>query len=266
MGMIRRADLEGHTQNAYVMDLGDLEKRGNSLIDAANTKATQIIQDAVKERERLISDASQEGHKQGLAQGLEQGLEQGRAEGLEQAREAHREKLEQLESIWGDQLAHFEQQRDSMLEAARVQVVELAAKIAQRVVHRVVELDPTVVVRELESVLSTVTEPTRLVISVHPEDADLAKEELPRLIDRFASCEHAQVVTDPSIPRGSCVARTPGGGMVDASLNKQIDRIIDSLLPSGHVHEGAMKLPDSYEELPQQPSPDEQPDEQEDAA
>ncbi|HCT44566.1 MAG TPA: hypothetical protein DF699_05090, partial [Phycisphaerales bacterium] len=166
MGMIRRADLEGHTQNAYVMDLGDLEKRGNSLVDAANAKATQIIEDALKERDRLISTASEEGHEQGLAQGLEQGLEKGRAEGLEEAREAHRQKLEQLETIWGDQLAHFEQQRDSMLEAARVQVVELAAKIAQRVVRRVVELDPGVVTRELESVLSTITEPTRLVISV----------------------------------------------------------------------------------------------------
>ncbi|MAO22183.1 MAG: hypothetical protein CMJ35_12870 [Phycisphaerae bacterium] len=266
MGMIRRADLEGHTQNAYVMDLGDLEKRGNSLVDAANAKATQIIEDALKERDRLISTASEEGHEQGLAQGLEQGLEKGRAEGLEEAREAHRQKLEQLETIWGDQLAHFEQQRDSMLEAARVQVVELAAKIAQRVVRRVVELDPGVVTRELESVLSTITEPTRLVISVHPDDAVMVKEELPHLIERFASCEHAQIVTDPALPRGSCIARTPGGGVVDASLNGQIDRIIDSLLPTGHVHEGAMKLPDRPEsDATAEPTSD-QSDEQEDAA
>ncbi|HSG65714.1 MAG TPA: FliH/SctL family protein [Gammaproteobacteria bacterium] len=267
MGMIRRADLEGHTREAYVMDLSDLEKRGNTLVDAANAKATQIVQGALKKREQLLSTATDEGREQGYADGLAQGREQGHADGIEQARAEYCEKLDQLDSTWSEQLAHFEQQRDAMIEAARVQVVELAAKIAQRVVRRVVELDPSVVQHELESVLSTITEPTRLVISVHPDDAELAKRELPRMIERFASCEHAQVVTDPALPRGSCIARTPGGGVIDASLSKQLDRIIDSLLPSGHVPEGAMKLPESHGTTPDQsiPSDDEQ-DEQEDAA
>lgn len=245
MGMIRRADLGEHTRDAYVMDLGDLEKRGNALVEAANSKATQIVRDARAERERLIGNASEEGRKAGHSEGYQAGLEQGRAEGLEQARDEHCQRLEELAAMWGEQLVAFEQQRDSMLEAARVQVVELAACIARRVVRRVVQMDPGVVVRELESVLSSVTEPTRLVISVHPDDAELTRAELPKLIDRFASCEHAQVVTDPALCRGSCVARTPGGGVIDASLTTQIDRIVESLLPSGHVAEGALRLPDS---------------------
>lgn len=269
MGMIRRADLGEHTRDAYVMDLGDLEKRGSALVEAANTKAAQIIRDARAERDRLIGDASEEGREQGHAQGYQDGLAQGRAEGLEEARAEHRQRLEELAAMWGEQLGAFEQQRDAMIEAARVQVVELAACIAQRVVRRVVELDPGVVVRELASVLSSVTEPTRLVISVHPDDAELTRAELPKLIDRFASCEHAQVVTDPSLSRGSCVARTPGGGVIDASLTTQIDRIVESLLPRGHVAEGALRLPDSgadREEPAETQGPDESAADQEDAA
>lgn len=264
MGMIKRADVEQYTRNAYVMDLDDLEKRGKALIDAANTQASQIIKDAGQERVNLISNASTKAREQGYEEGHSEGHEKGKTLGLAQAHEEHHKRLEQIETMWSEQLIGFEQKRDAMLESARVQVIELAAAIAQRVVRRMVQLDPGVVLKELESVLSTVTEPTRLVISVNPEDAELAQRELPGMIDRFASCEHAQVITDPSLPRGSCVARTPGGGLVDASLTKQLDRIVESLLPDGHIPEGALQLPNVGETDPKQSEEDT--DDQEDAA
>ncbi len=242
MGMIKRADLEAYTRDAYVMDLSDLEKRGSSLVEAAQAKATQIIRDARKEREQLIGSAQEQGHSEGYKSGHSEGHEQGCKEGIEQARAQQAQEIEQLLVTWTEQLGYFEQRRDALLEAARVQVVELAAAIAQRVVRRVVELDPSVVADQLESVLSSVTESTRLVVRVHPNDAERVREELPKLVDRFASCEHAQIVTDPSLQPGSCVACTAAGGVIDASISTQLDRIIDAMLPRGHRADGAMGL------------------------
>ncbi|MCA9275500.1 MAG: hypothetical protein KDA29_05700 [Phycisphaerales bacterium] len=234
MGLIKRADIESYTRDACVMDLSDLRVRGDALVKAANDKATQIIREAQKERERLVATAKDEGHKQGYELGYAEGLSKGHEEGAAQARADHAEVFQQLITIWSDQLGAFEQQRDEMLEGARVQLIELAAMIASRVVRRVIELDPGTVLRQLESVLSTVTEPTRLVISVHPDDAQLVKDELPMLVERFASCEHAQITTDPMLTPGSCVARTPSGGVIDSSIDTQLQRIVDSLVPNGH--------------------------------
>jgi flagellar assembly protein FliH len=255
MGMIKRADVESYTRDAYVMDLSDLERRGKSLVEAANNKAEDIIRAAQYTREKLISKAEKVGHDQGFAAGHEEGLAKGIAEGIEQARQAQTQELDQLVGLWSEQLGLFEQRRNAMLEEARVQVVQLAAAMASRVVRRSIELDAGIVLQELESVLSTITESTRLVLSVHPDDAALVAAELPALVDRFAGCEHAQVVTDPALQRGSCVARTSRGGTIDSSINTQLDRIIRALLPDGQdgtltsdkLHEGT-DTPDAQED------------------
>lgn len=258
MGMIKRADIEQYTRDAYVMNLSDLEKRGRSVIDAANAEAERIIRQAREERARLISSAEQTGQEQGYKEGYAKGLQEGTARGVEEARASTAEQIAGLESAWSEQLALFEQTRTQMLEQARVQVVELAAQIAKRVIRRSVELDPSLVLNELESVLSSITESTRFVISVHPEDAELIGQELPKMVERFSQCEHAQIVTDPGLERGSCVAKTTGGGVIDASIQTQLDRIIQALLPA----EGER----TREESIGLPTQDENPDQEQDAA
>jgi flagellar biosynthesis/type III secretory pathway protein FliH len=252
MGMIKRADIERYTRDAYVMNLSDIEKRGKQLIESANATASSVVKEAQDERERLINDAHDTGLEQGRREGHAEGFEKGKQEGIELARQEHAEVIGQLATMWADQLGAFERGRDEMLEAARVQVIELAAAIAQRVVHRTIKLDPSVIVSELESVLSAITESSRLVIRVHPEDADTIREEIPSLVDRFASCEHAQVVTDPSLARGSCIAQTSTGGEIDASIHAQLDRITDAILPKGHTRGEILELPDNNDEEPEQ--------------
>ncbi len=236
MGLIKRADFEDYTRDAYVMDLTDLEKRGRAVIDAANTQAQKILEDAQAQREKLIATAHQEGYEQGLREGIEKGHTDGSAAGIEEARAAQTQLLDQLTQMWATQLDAFDQHRDLMLEQARTQVVELGAMIASRVTRRVVELDPTIVVKQIEAALSSVTESTRLVISVHPDDIEHAQAELPALIERFSTCEHAQLITDATIETGSCIARTSTGGIIDASISTQLDRILDAMIPTGMSH------------------------------
>ena len=232
MGLIKRADIEDYTRESYVMDLQDLEKRGRALIDAANTQAAQMIQQAQNERDRLVSSGEKLGFEKGYQEGIEKGIVEGREKGIQEARESQSELLNQLSEMWVSQLDAFESQRDAMIEEARTQMVQLAAMIASRVTRRVVELDPSVVMNQIEAALSSMTEPSRLVIRVHPDDAQAAQVELAKMIDRFASCEHAQVIADSKIERGSCIAQTKSGGVIDASIPTQLDRIIDAILPS----------------------------------
>lgn len=237
MGLIKRADIEQYTRDSYVMDLGDLESRGKAVVAAANAEAESILNMAKAKRKQLLATAEKDGYDKGHRDGYEQGYIDGVVNGVEDARRDHSEILKQLEDVWTTQLNDFESKRDQMLNQARTQVVELAAKLAQRVVHRVVELDPTIVVKQMEAVLSTITEPSRLVISVNPDDIQIMQHSMSQLLERFATCEHAQVVSDPTLPKGSVVASTPTGGIIDASINTQLERVLDAILPDDHSME-----------------------------
>lgn len=231
MGMIRRADLEEYTRNALVMDLGDLGARGQALVDEANRRAEEILREAKAERERLLATARNEGYKAGYAEGLAKGTAEGEEKGSQQARAASSETLENLTRAWAGALDAFEQRRDAMLQAARTEVVRLAAEIASRVTRRVVELDEAAVLPQIEAVLGVVARPSRLTVRVHPDDLALAAAELPDIVSRFELCRHAELVADPSLGRGSCVAVTEDGGRIDAGISAQLDRVLAGLLP-----------------------------------
>ena len=266
MGVIKRADIEDYTRHAYVMDLDDLEKRGRSVVAAANAEAEQILLAANAKRAELLESAEKDGLSKGEKAGYEKGYADGVTQGVEAARTDHNEVLAQLSEIWTIQLDAFENQRNEMISQARTQIVELAAMIAQRVTRRIVELDPSVVLNQIEAALSSITESTRLVLSVHPDDAEISQTELHGMIEKFAACEHAQVVTDPSLERGSCVARTATGGIIDVTISNQLDRILDAMLPEDSGQKGAGRIVIDSEQDDSGLNPDENGAVQDDAA
>lgn len=235
MGMIRRADLDTAARAARVMDLGDLRARGEALVAAANAEAERIVREAHAERDRLLAGAREEGRRAGLEEGRAQGRAEGREAGAAEARQAAADRIAALAESWAGALDAFESRRDEMLACARTEVVRLAAEIATRVTRRAVQLDPATVAAQMEAVLATVARPTRLTLRVHPDDLALAQDELPDLLARFDLCRHADLLTDASLARGSCVATTDDGGRIDADVDAQLDRLVAAMLPGESV-------------------------------
>lgn len=231
MGMIRRADLAETARNALVMDLGDLSARGAALVQEANAHAEQILREARAERDRLIATARAEGFKAGHAEGSAKGHAEGLAKGCAEARAANAESIAAVAGAWAAALEAFESVREDMLQAARTEVVRLAAEIASRVTRRAVELDEAAVLPQLEAVLGAVVRPSRLTVRVHPDDLEMARAELPELMSRFELCRHAELLADASLDHGSCVATTDEGGRIDAGIGTQLERILAALMP-----------------------------------
>ena len=234
MGLIKRADIEQYTRDAYVMDLDDLESRGKAVVASANAEAESILGMAKAQRKKLLATAQKEGYDKGQRDGYGQGYIDGVVNGVEDAKKDRSVVLDGLINIWSDQLDEFELKRDMMLAQARSQVVELAAMLAQRIVHKTINVDTTVVLSQMEAILSTITESTRLVISVHPDDIAVMQHSMEEMIEKFVTCEHAQIVSDPTLIRGSVVASTTSGGIIDSSINTQLERVLESILPSNH--------------------------------
>jgi flagellar biosynthesis/type III secretory pathway protein FliH len=231
MALIRQSLANTVARDAVVLDLGDLVRQGEALKAKARAEADRIVAEAKAERARLVAGAAEEGRKEGLARGLEEGRRQGEASGRAEALAAAAEALKKLDARWSAALAEFEGARETMLLGARQDVLRLALAAAEMVTKRAIALRPEAAADQLAAVLGLIMRPTRLTVSVHPDDAALVREALPGLTERFAAAAHAEVAADAGLERGSCVARTGTGGVIDASVRTQLERIVEALLP-----------------------------------
>jgi flagellar assembly protein FliH len=231
MALIRQANAATMARDAIVLDLGDLAVQGELLRARARADAERIVEQAKAERERLLKGAVEDGRREGMAKGQEEGRKQGQEQGRKEALAAEAQRLKALDEAWQKSLAQFEGERDRMLIEARQDIVRLAGAMGEMVTKRALALEPGRVEDQLGAVLALVSKATHLTVSVHPDDEPLLREALPRLGARLGSSTHIDFVPDSSLERGSCIARTGSGGVIDASIRTQLQRIVEVLLP-----------------------------------
>lgn len=243
MALIRQADAGTIARDAIVLDLGDVQRQAQLIMDQARRRAEEIVAEAKAERARLVAGGAEEGRAAGMAKGLEEGRRSGAEQGRGAALQERKAGLETLEKRWTEALAGLEAERDRMLTEARADVLRLALQLASKVVKRRIEIDPGVVVDQIDAVLQLVARPTELLVSVHPEDRLVAEAALPGLMARFQSVRHIELRPDATLARGSCVATTraraeggaaggsAGGGEIEASVDAQLERMTRLLLP-----------------------------------
>jgi flagellar assembly protein FliH len=239
MALIRQARAQSFVKDAIVLNLGDLAQQAQRLRESASAQAREIIEEAHRERARILAGAKEDGIQQGLVEGRRKGKEEGRVEGHQQALKESRERLDQLEVAWAAALTEFEIQRGELIQGGASAVLNLVLDIARRVVKEHVEAHPEAVVKQVESALALSMTRGRAVVRVHPLDASLVREALPRLTSALQSGE-TRIEEDAAIARGSCVVRG-ATGTVDASIVVQLDRIAKALLgrPEGEPEEPA---------------------------
>jgi flagellar assembly protein FliH len=241
-------------KDAIVLDLGDLQRQAERLRLRAQAEADGILAqsrqrarereaeleaqaDSIREKARQQGRA--EGHAEGVAAGLEEGRQQGRDEVLAALR-PHGEKLvERLAAV----VEQFEQQRETIEREAREAVVQLALRLAERVVHRVVEVDPTVVVDQVLAALTHVLRPSDVTIRVHPEDRAVLDDVAPGVFETVANVRHVAWQEDESMARGGCSV-SYGRGRIDASIETQLRRIAEMLAPATAESENHVEKPD----------------------
>lgn len=237
MGLIPRADIDRMARDAVVLDLADVERRGALLREAAEQEAARIIAEAKAQRAKILAGAAE----QARIKGMEEGREQGRVEGAKQARaevtKRYSERLETIASGWETLLDTVESERGRMMSDARRDVLRLALRVAELVTKRVVELDPGVAESNLAEALALVLGKTRLMVAVSPQDEDVLRQAMPKLVRRFESAREAEIVADDSVPRGGCVVRSTEGAEIDATVETQLRRIVRELMPGAEIVE-----------------------------
>ncbi|MBX2852196.1 MAG: hypothetical protein KTR15_10660 [Phycisphaeraceae bacterium] len=230
MPVLKQTNTTPAMRDAIVLDLGDMGAQAERIRAAAQSQAARIISDAKQKSEAvadgLYAEAEKLGFEEGVEKGLAQGREQGRAEVLAEAAE----QLRQIMAAWSQVATDWEQQRIDMEREARQAVLEFALSAAEKIVHRVIEVDETVVVDQVAQALSLVLSAHDASVRIHPVDRPLIEDAMPQLVQELDTLKHIELMDDEQITPGGCVVAF-GQGRIDATVERQLQRLVDLILP-----------------------------------
>ena len=213
-----------------MLDLGDVTRQAAKLEAAAQAKAARIEQAARDNAVRMTENAHAEGFKQGHAAGLEAGAAQGRAQGRDEVFSQAQPELTKLQETWSQAAGKLKECRNTVEREARQSVLELAMRLAEKIVHRTVQVDQTVIVDQVAAALTHALGGYDVTVRISPDDRPTLEAALPKLVDEFSRFEHIKLVEDADIGRGGCFLSF-GQGQVDATLDAQLCRVVELLLP-----------------------------------
>src|SRR5215813_398381 len=101
-----------------VLDLADVRRQGELLIDHAKKRAEAILAEARTERERLIAGAADKGREEGKARGFAEGRKTGLVQGKDAALKEFKPRLDALVESWNRAANGLLRERETILAEA----------------------------------------------------------------------------------------------------------------------------------------------------
>lgn len=237
MALVKAQQFRPAMPDAVALDLGDVARQAARLRVAAEGQAARIVEAAQREAQRLVEDAKGQGFEQGKAEGRAEGHEAGLAAGKAEALAEWTPQLTSLAQSLEAVVGELDARRLEIEQDARGSVLRFALTMGEKVVQRRVEVEPEAVIDQVERALSMVLGATEATVCLHPEDVAVMQEAQPALGERLRQAKQVRWSADESLGRGGCVVEA-GDGLVDASIETQLRRIVAALLPGEAPGEG----------------------------
>lgn len=234
MTLVKAHAAARHLGGAISYELADYKAEAARLLAEARAEAERLVREARSESQRIRTEAADKGRKEGMASSREEGFAIGKAEGealgRKEAQAAYAERLGVLGEQWQQSLQLWEVSRDALMREARKGVLQLSIGIASRIIQRMIRADPDIAAGQLEMALELLGKATAVNVSCSLEDRELLEANLPLVLERLGATLDVTFVPDPTISRGGVIVRVAEGG-VDATIETQLDRIAEALLP-----------------------------------
>lgn len=197
-------------------DFEDMARSREQYLQAVRSDAVSIIQEAHAEAKKIKQQAEAAGRA--AAEGaIDRLLDEKVVKQIAELRpvlDALVDSVGRERAAW---VAHWEQA-----------VIGLAVRIAERILHRELDQDPSLALHWLRESLELVTSAEGVVVRVN--DADLARfrtamEQLAASVARLAP---SQLTADPTIAPGGCRVETKFGS-IDSQIQAQLARVVEEL-------------------------------------
>ena len=224
------------------IDLAAVRKEADETIERGRREADLLVQAAKGQAQQILAQARtdvEDLRTQAQADGSARGQEAGRAQAAEEAREAIATLHDLVESA--------RTERRSIVDGAEPEVVRLALAVAERVLHREIEIQPDVVLGMVRVGLSRLSGREKVTVRVNPGDLATMREHREALLNGN-DIEGLRIVEDQRVDRGGVVIETESG-TIDAKIGTQLREARRLFAPDEQI-----ALPDSGENLLHSPA------------
>ncbi len=191
-----------------VINAEEYEARGTAkqIIADAEAKAAQIIVDAEAKREQVYALAREDARSEVFGKASEE-------------------------------LARAKMQAGEIVKGAERDIVELACKVAAKIIGRDLEREPDVMIEICATAIENVRNVKAMVLKVNPKDSARLREKKPRLMELVGRSLDIAIRDDADVEAGSCVIQTEFGS-VDAQLRTQYEMLQNLFVPDTGKSEG----------------------------
>jgi flagellar biosynthesis/type III secretory pathway protein FliH len=209
-----------NTAQAEVFNWEDVASRAKEYLDTVRQQAQQLIKESQAECERIRAQAQQDGLKSGqgqvekMAQQLANQLASEKAQQSTQSVDRFCKELEAATEQWLRQWQH--------------ETIALAIAIAEKLLIRQIESDPTILLDWIQDSIRLVAGQKNITIRLHPEDAERLSEGLSYIINSSGPNAQVQVSEDVEVGRFGIVLQTDDT-QIDRTLRTQLRRLMEEL-------------------------------------
>lgn len=210
-----------NTAKAEVFNWEDVASRARTYLESVREQANEILRQATLESTQLRESAHDQGRAAGqsdivaTAETMASQIANQRISSATQSIHALADELEQATQQWIRQWQH--------------ETVPLAVSIAERLVHRQLEIDPTILLQWLQDSVKLIQATQHAKLRMHPTDIQILGPALTRLLEDLNSRISIELISDESISPHGLVLRT-SDMMIDQQLQTQLERLKEELL------------------------------------
>jgi flagellar assembly protein FliH len=148
--------------------------------------------------------------------------EAGHAEGLELGRAAAAEEVRTALSALTAAAAALAAARDETVARTEAAAVELALRLAEKVVSAALEIQPERVLDAVRGALRCLAERERVQVFVHPDDLAVVRDGVGAIADELGGIEHLEVQQERRVARGDAIVRT-AEAEIDARVAEKLE-------------------------------------------
>jgi len=201
---------------AEPIDWPALHQHAGELIQSATADAEAILSEA-HSRLRTIVESAQTGATQITQQARKEGQDSGYRDGVTKAENEMEEMLATMRGLID--MARVE--RHKIVEGAEGEIIKLAMGIAEQILHKSVEIDRDVVVAITKAAIGELVDRESVTVRVNPIDLERMKQHRDSML-ALGETKHMRVIEDQRVDPGGVVVETEAGTL-DAKIGTQVE-------------------------------------------
>jgi flagellar assembly protein FliH len=209
-----------NTASVEVFNWEDVADKARAYLASIREQADGLLKQAQRESEKLRAEAEQQGRELGQNDVAQQADKLANKLANERVVQAGRtlqtlaDELEQATQQWLRQWQH--------------ETVPLAVSIAERLVHRQIEIDPSILLDWLNESIRLVQTDHRLELLMNPSDIERLGTSLTDFIEQQKHRMTIQLTSDPTIEKHGVVLRS-SESTIDQQVATQLERLREEL-------------------------------------